>query len=43
MSPPLPVGDHVIHLYEQYVLDNYLGMFSFGVIYDNTWRIHVEP
>jgi len=39
VSPPLPAGDHVIHLYEVYVIDA-LG-FSFGVIYDNTWRIHV--
>ena len=37
---PLPPGDHVMTLYEPYIIDDVLG-FSFGVIYDNTWNIHV--
>jgi hypothetical protein len=35
VSPPLPVGTHVIHLYEPYEL--------FGLIYDNTWIVTVTP
>ncbi|MBI4606863.1 MAG: hypothetical protein HY721_33275 [Planctomycetes bacterium] len=42
VSPPLPVGEHVLKLYEPYIVDDVLG-FSFGVIYDNTWKITVAP
>jgi hypothetical protein len=35
VSPPLPVGVHVIHLYETYSL--------FAVVYDNTWIVTVTP
>jgi hypothetical protein len=38
VSPPLPPGDHVIHLYEVWIVPG-----IFGVIYDNTWNIHVTP
>ena len=38
---PLPVGRHVIHLYEPYIV-NSVGL-SFGVIYDNTWIVTVTP
>jgi hypothetical protein len=41
VSLPLPVGRHVIHLYEPYLLD--YPPFSFGVIYDNTWIVTVSP
>lgn len=37
---PLPPGDHVMTLYEPYIIDDVLG-FSFGIIYENTWNIHV--
>jgi hypothetical protein len=40
--PPLPVGEHVLTLYEPYIIDGVLG-FSFGVIHDNTWHITVSP
>jgi hypothetical protein len=42
VSPPLSVGEHILTLYEPYVIDDVLG-FSFGVIYDNTWKIIVMP
>lgn len=42
VSPPLSVGDHEIKLYEEYIIEDFQG-FTFGVIYDNTWRIHVKP
>jgi hypothetical protein len=38
LSPPLPPGDHVIHLYEEWILPGF-----WGLIYDNTWIIHVTP
>lgn len=41
VSLPLPVGRHVMHLYEPYIL-NY-GPFSSNVIYDNTWIVTVTP
>jgi len=37
VSPPLPPGDHVIHLYERYAIEGW-----FGVVYDNTWHVHVK-
>jgi hypothetical protein len=40
VSRPLPLGRHVIHLYEPYIV-NSVG-FSFGVIYDNTWIVTVK-
>ncbi len=40
--PPLPPGEHVLHLYEPYVVDDVMG-FTFGVIYNNTWNITVAP
>jgi hypothetical protein len=39
---PLPPGDHVIHLYEPYIIRDVPGVASFGIIYDNTWNIHVS-
>ena len=42
MVPPLPAGDHTLTLYEPYIIDGVLG-FSFGVIYDNTWKLKVLP
>ena len=38
VSPPLPPGLHVIHLYERYAIEGW-----FGVIYDNTWHVLVKP
>ena len=43
---PLPVGRHVIHLYEPFSLS--AGVYptypdGFGYIYDNTWIINVVP
>lgn len=38
--PPLPVGTHIIHLYEPYIIRRPV---SVGVIYDNTWVITVRP
>jgi hypothetical protein len=35
VSPPLPPGVHVIHLYEPFTL--------FNVIYENTWIVTVSP
>jgi len=46
VSPPLPVGDHVIKLYEQWVFSYEYSptqIFSVAVIYDNTWNLHVKP
>jgi hypothetical protein len=42
VSAPLTPGRHEIHLYEEYIIDGYMG-FSFGTIYDNTWKILVKP
>ncbi len=39
VSLPLPVGKHVIHLYEPYIIPS----FNIGVIYDNTWIVTVKP
>jgi hypothetical protein len=46
VSPPLTPGVHVIHLYEPYIIP--AGAYEgapdgFGVIYDNTWVITVQP
>ena len=35
VSPPLPVGKHILTLYEPFIIDNVLGL-SLGVIFDNT-------
>jgi hypothetical protein len=40
VSPPLPVGRHVIKLYEPYIIESPV---SWGVIYDNTWIVTVKP
>ena len=40
VSPPLSVGNHVIHLYEPYIIRTPV---SLGVIYDNTWIVTVSP
>ena len=44
MSAPLPVGVHVIHLYEPYIIP--AGAYppipdGFGLIFDNTWTVTV--
>lgn len=44
--PPLPVGTHVLHLYEPYTHSSTDALFPYydvGVIYDNTWNITVTP
>jgi len=38
VSPPLPVGVHVIHLDSTLIVPG-----SFGVSYDNTWTVTVTP
>jgi hypothetical protein len=38
VSPPLPVGVHVIHVESTLILEGY-----FGLTYDNTWRVTVAP
>ncbi len=46
VSPPLPVGVHVIHLYEPLIFPAgaYPGLpAGQGIIYDNTWVITVVP
>jgi hypothetical protein len=46
VSQPLPVGTHVIHLYEPMIIKagDYAGLpAGLGVIYDNTWTIKVIP
>jgi hypothetical protein len=40
VSPPLPAGRHLIHLYEPYIIRTPI---QYGVIYDNTWIITVSP
>lgn len=43
---PLPVGQHVIHLYEPIIIPAgaYPGLpAGYGVIFDNTWRVTVLP
>ena len=39
---PLKPGEHILHLVEKYVVEGVEGIGSFGVIYDNTWVIHVK-
>jgi hypothetical protein len=39
VSPPLPPGTHVIHLYEPMSL----AAWNYYVIYDNTWVVTVAP
>jgi hypothetical protein len=42
--PPLPVGTHVLHLYEPYIHAPNSGLpYNVGTIYDNTWNITVTP
>jgi hypothetical protein len=46
VSQPLPVGTHVIHLYEPMIIKagDYPGLpAGLGMIYDNTWTIKVVP
>jgi hypothetical protein len=45
VSPPLPVGQHTMHLVEPYIIrdGDYLPGFSWGFIYDNTWNVTVTP
>lgn len=45
VSPPLPVGTHVLHLYEPYIIrdGDYLPGVSWGFVYDNTWNVTVTP
>lgn len=46
LGTPLPVGEHVIHLYEPYILfpGDYPGLpGGLGLIYDNTWVVKVVP
>ncbi len=46
VSPPLPVGKHVIKLYETIIIppgDYPLYPNGLGLIYDNTWNITVSP
>jgi hypothetical protein len=46
VSPPLPPGRHVIHLYEPLIIPKgaYAGApDGVGVVYDNTWIVTVKP
>jgi hypothetical protein len=46
VSPPLPPGRHVIHLYEPLIIPAgaYAGLpDGVGIIYDNTWIVTVKP
>jgi hypothetical protein len=46
VSPPLPVGVHVIHLYEPWIIPAgaYPGLPNgIGLIYHNTWIVTVAP
>jgi hypothetical protein len=41
VSPPLPVGTHVIHMYESYII--WTAPYFIAQIYDNTWIVTVTP
>lgn len=43
VAHPLSPGVHVMTLYEPYIISGVPGIADFGVIYDNTWTITVNP
>lgn len=39
---PLPPGTHTLKLLEKYIIADYPGIWPVGLIYDNTWIVHVK-